>query len=64
MSEMSEGTCLPLALPTVEMNFSIEPLLEFLETRIRVPYLEGTIVDRYVALPLKDWYVRSRQKKK
>ena len=61
---MSEETCLPLPLPTVEMDFNLEHILVFLETRIRVPYLEGTIVDRYVALPLKDWYVRSTQKKK
>ena len=61
---MSEETCLPLPLPTVEMDFNLEHILVFLETRIRVPYLEGTIVDRYVALPLKDWYVRSMQKKK
>ena len=32
------------------------PILTFLEERIRVPYLEGSIVDRYIAQPTKAWY--------
>tara|TARA_B100001057_G_scaffold487749_1_gene570963 strand:+ start:133 stop:318 length:186 start_codon:yes stop_codon:yes gene_type:complete len=38
--------CLPQVLP----------LLTFLEERIRVPYLEGGLVDRYIAQPAKAWY--------
>lgn len=40
---------------------SIEPVLVFLETRVRVPYLEGTWIDRVLLKPMKEAYIEGRK---
>lgn len=36
-------------------------VLSWLEKNIRKPYLEDTVVDKYVALPLKELYCNTKR---
>ena len=40
---------------------TLEPVLVFLETRVRVPYFEGTWIDRVLLKPIKEAYKEGKK---